>query len=97
MPRVAVIEIRPTHDFFTYEAKYTRGRLEYLVPAPLDKSLDAQVRRWRCGRMIASAVAIFRGVDLILAENNNCFVLEVNTIPAFTETSLVPKRPGRRE
>ncbi len=39
-----VIEIHPKHDFFTYEAKYTKGQTDYLVPAPLEKSIEAKVK-----------------------------------------------------
>jgi D-alanine-D-alanine ligase len=86
-----VIEIRPKHDFFTYEAKYTKGQTEYLVPAPLDKSLEAQVKAVALRAHDCLGCRDFSRVDLILAENNKLFVLEVNTIPGFTETSLVPK------
>lgn len=86
-----VIEIRPKHDFFTYEAKYTKGQTEYLVPAPLDKSLEAQVKAVALRAHDCLGCRDFSRVDLILAENNKLFVLEVNTIPGFTEMSLVPK------
>ncbi len=39
-----VIEIHPKHDFFTYEAKYTKGQTEYLVPAPLDKNIESEAK-----------------------------------------------------
>ena len=86
-----VIEIHPKHDFFTYEAKYTKGQTEYLVPAPLDKDVEAQVKALALRAHDCLGCRDFSRVDLILAENNQLFVLEVNTIPGFTETSLVPK------
>jgi D-alanine-D-alanine ligase len=86
-----VIEIQPKHDFFTYEAKYTNGETEYLVPAPLDKGIEAQVKALALRAHDCLGCRDFSRVDLILGENNQLFVLEVNTIPGFTETSLVPK------
>jgi D-alanine-D-alanine ligase len=86
-----VIEIQPKHDFFTYEAKYTNGETEYLVPAPLDKGIEAQVKALALRAHDCLGCRDFSRVDLILGENNQLFVLEVNTIPGLTETSLVPK------
>ena len=86
-----VIEIQPKHDFFTYEAKYTKGQTEYLVPAPLDKSVEAQVKMLALRAHDCLGCRDLSRVDLILAENGELFVLEVNTIPGFTETSLVPQ------
>jgi D-alanine--D-alanine ligase len=86
-----VIEIRPKHDFFTYEAKYTKGQTDYLVPAPLDKSVEGQVKAAALRAHDCLGCRDLSRVDLILGEKNQPFVLEVNTIPGFTETSLVPK------
>lgn len=86
-----VIEIRPKHDFFTYEAKYTKGRTDYLVPAPLDKNIESQVKSLALRAHDSLGCRDFSRVDLILSENGEPLILEVNTVPGFTETSLVPK------
>jgi D-alanine-D-alanine ligase len=86
-----VIEIRPKHDFFTYEAKYTKGQTDYLVPAPLDKSLESQVKALALRAHDCLGCRDFSRVDFMLAEDGGPLVLEVNTVPGFTETSLVPK------
>ena len=86
-----VIEIRPKHDFFTYEAKYIKGQTDYLVPAPLDKGVEAQVKVLALRANDCLGCRDLARMDLILAENGELFVLEVNTIPGFTETSLVPQ------
>jgi D-alanine-D-alanine ligase len=86
-----VIEIHPKHDFFTYEAKYTKGQTEYLVPAPLDKNIEAEVKMLALRAHDCLGCRDLARVDLILTENGELFVLEVNTIPGFTETSLVPQ------
>lgn len=86
-----VIEIRPKHDFFTYEAKYTKGQTEYLVPAPLDKAIESQVKSLALRTHDCLGCRDFSRVDLMLSETGEPMVLEVNTVPGFTETSLVPK------
>jgi D-alanine-D-alanine ligase len=86
-----VIEVCPKHDFFTYEAKYTKGQTDYLVPAPLERSLETRTRALAQRAHDCLGCRDFSRVDLILADDGRLFVLEVNTIPGFTETSLLPK------
>jgi D-alanine-D-alanine ligase len=86
-----VIEIRPKHDFFTYEAKYTKGQTDYLVPAALDKNLESQVKALALRAHDCLGCRDISRVDLILSEDNEPLILEVNTVPGFTETSLLPK------
>lgn len=87
-----VLEIIPLEGFYDYRAKYEKGRSEYEVPASLttDQTRRAQEFSLRCFEMLDCA-SIAR-VDLILQQGTGeFFVLEVNTIPGMTETSLVPK------
>jgi D-alanine-D-alanine ligase len=86
-----VVEVRPKHDFFTYEAKYTKGQTEYLVPAPLDPQTESETKALALRAHDCLGCRDLSRVDLILAETGELFVLEVNTIPGFTETSLLPK------
>ncbi len=86
-----VIEICAPNGWYDYEAKYTPGRTLYHVPAPVSESM-----RRRCQDL---AVATFRAlgsrgfgrVDLRGTAEDDLCVLESNTIPGFTETSLLPK------
>lgn len=86
-----VVEIRPKKDFFDYEAKYHKGLTDYIVPASLEERL--------AGRIQADALKAYRAlgcrhlsrVDVILKDERTPYVLEVNTIPGMTETSLLPK------
>jgi D-alanine-D-alanine ligase len=86
-----VVEIHPHHNFFTYEAKYTKGQTDYLVPAPLEPETERRVKSMALRAHECLGCRDFSRVDLILAETGELFVLEVNTIPGFTEASLVPK------
>ena len=86
-----VVEIQPKHDFFDYESKYTKGQTDYLVPAPLDVVTESRAKVLALRAHDCLGCRDFSRVDLILSRTGELFVLEVNTIPGFTETSLVPK------
>jgi D-alanine-D-alanine ligase len=88
-----VIQVVPKGGFYDYQAKYTPGQTEYLLPAPLPQSLYKALQN--------AAVQVFeaigcRGaarVDFMVADTA-FYCLEVNTIPGMTETSLLPKAAG---
>jgi D-alanine-D-alanine ligase len=87
-----LIEIRARGGVYDYQAKYTKGFSEYLVPAPLDETIAHQVK----DLAIASARALGcdRGavrVDFRLDMANRPYVIEINTVPGMTETSLLPQ------
>ena len=86
-----VIEIRPRKGFYDYESKYTKGLTEYLVPAPIDEEIAEKAKEWA---LITHRALYQRGVsrtDFRMDESGNLYVLEVNSIPGMTETSLLPK------
>ncbi len=86
-----VIEIIPKNPFFDFEAKYQAGLTEYVVPAVLEERIASKVRR---AGFLAHKLLGCSGcsrVDIILGKNNAPVVLEVNTIPGLTATSLLPK------
>lgn len=86
-----VIEMRTPHEFYDYDAKYLSGDTEYLCPAPLDPELTAQVQKVAKKAFNIVGAKSWGRVDIIIGENNEINVLEVNTVPGMTETSLVPK------
>lgn len=88
---LAPIEIVPKSDFFNFQAKYSAGITDYLLPAPIAPELSEQVKALSLRAHRALGCRHFSRVDLLLDEQNNPFVLEVNTIPGFTATSLLPK------
>lgn len=86
-----VIEIIPNSGRYDYRSKYTKGATEYIVPARLDAALTVQVQQLA---LAAYRLLYCRGigrVDVMLDSGNNPYVLEVNTMPGMTATSLVPK------
>lgn len=86
-----VVEIRPRQKFFNYEAKYTPGQTDYVVPARLDRVTAARAQFLAHKAHNCLGCRDLSRVDLMLGENGALYVLEVNTIPGFTATSLVPK------
>jgi D-alanine-D-alanine ligase len=88
---LGAIEIVPANEFYDYAAKYTAGTTQYFYPARIPEEHRARV-------MEAAEVA-HRGlgcagvtrVDFIVAPDGTPFILEINTLPGMTGTSLVPK------
>ena len=86
-----VIEIVPHSGRYDYRSKYTKGCTDYLVPAPLDAVSTAAVQQ---AAVAAAALLGCRGVaraDVMMDQSGNPYVLEINTVPGMTATSLVPK------
>ncbi|MCM8779620.1 MAG: D-alanine--D-alanine ligase [Candidatus Omnitrophica bacterium] len=89
-----VIEIKPRNKFFDFEAKYKAGMTDYIVPAeiPQDLSLRAQDAGLAAHRALGCNG--FSRVDMILGQDEKFYILELNSIPGLTETSLLPKAAG---
>jgi len=85
-----VVEIRPVEGFYDYANKYTKGATEYLVPAPLTPEETASVQAAALAAVKALGLTVYSRVDVLLG-SAGATVLEINTIPGMTETSLLPK------
>ena len=88
---MSVIEIRPHSGEYDYTSKYTVGATEYLVPAPISEEMTAEMQRR--GELVYREVqgsGVIR-VDIMTDHADNMYVLEYNTVPGMTATSLVPK------
>ena len=91
-----VVSIRPVGagHMFDFEAKYTEGRTEYIVPAPISTESAADAT--------AQALAAYRGLalsgvaraDFIIDAEGRAWFLEINTLPGMTATSLSPMAAG---
>ena len=86
-----VIEIVPREGFYDYQHKYTKGASEYFVPAPIGDEATQAVQYAALAAKRALGLEIYSRVDVILASDGSLNVLEINTIPGMTETSLLPK------
>lgn len=85
------VEIRPSLDFYSYEAKYTGGKTRYILPPEVDAKHLEEAHRVGLAAHKALGCRGATRVDLILDPGLRPWVLEVNTIPGMTETSLLPK------
>jgi D-alanine-D-alanine ligase len=84
------LEIVPEHEFYDYESKYVPGMSRHIIPARIPESA-----RERCAELAVAAHSALgcRGVsrtDIIVEPDGAAWVLEVNTIPGMTRTSLLP-------
>lgn len=86
-----IIEIVPKCEFYDYAAKYEPGMSEHILPARLsaDKEKEAGESGILAYRMLGCSG--FARVDMIAGEDGTVYVLEINTIPGLTGTSLFPE------
>lgn len=85
-----IIELKPRRKFFDYTAKYQHGATEYIVRPHLTEKTRRQIKEAALSAYKALGCSGFSRVDMMLTKENQPVVLEVNTIPGFTSTSLVP-------
>ncbi len=85
-----VVEIEPKSGFYDYEAKYTKGASVYTCPAKVPTELSRHIRELSLEAAQALGCTGVSRVDLRLSEDDEPYVLEVNTTPGMTPTSLVP-------
>ena len=88
---LAIVEIRPQEGFYDYAHKYTKGASEYFCPAPLDAVTTRRVQDAALAAHRALGLEVYSRVDVLLRADGSPCVLEANTIPGMTETSLLPK------
>jgi D-alanine-D-alanine ligase len=86
-----VVEVRPHSGVYDYHSKYTAGETDYLAPAPIGARLAARLRALAAQTHGALGCRGASRVDFRLDGRGRPYVLEVNTIPGMTETSLLPK------
>lgn len=92
---LGAIEVRPKKLFYDYECKYTAGMTDYIMPAEISDEKYAEVLKLaeKCHQVVACK-GVSR-IDFILNNknggDNQFYLLETNTHPGFTATSLVPK------
>jgi D-alanine-D-alanine ligase len=88
---LGAIEIVPSREFYDYVAKYTPGSTQYFYPA----RLPAEHVRRACEAAEAAHAALgcdgVTRIDFIVTPDGTPFILEANTLPGMTATSLVPK------
>ena len=86
-----IVEVRPKAGSYDYTNKYTAGRTEYFCPAEFDAATTARIQAAALGAFHAIGGRDYARVDVMVRPDGSPVVLEVNTLPGMTETSLLPK------
>jgi D-alanine-D-alanine ligase len=86
-----VVEVRPKSGNLDYQNKYTAGATEYFCPADFDLATTKKIQAAALGAFDAVGGRDYARVDVMVRKNGEPVVLEVNTLPGMTETSLLPK------
>ena len=86
-----IVEVRPKSGVYDYRTKYSVGATEYFCPAPFDAATTRRVQDAALGAFRAIGARDYSRVDVMVRANGEPVVLEVNTLPGMTETSLLPK------
>lgn len=95
-----IIQITPKGTFYDFNNKYPflnpqgGGGAEHLCPAPLGAADTLRIQQIALEAHQALGLEVYSRVDLILTQQGDPFVLEINTIPGMTETSLLPEAAG---
>src|SRR6185503_8321284 len=86
-----VVEVPPKSGGYDYRNKYTAGNTEYFCPADFDAATTLAIQDAALGAFRAIGGRDYARVDVMVRANGDPIVLEVNTLPGMTETSLLPK------
>ncbi len=84
-------EVRYTSDWYDYDAKYSEGSSQIIIPAPISEKISNEVRELSLLACQAIGVEGMARVDFFYEEEkNNLWVNEINTLPGFTSKSMYP-------
>lgn len=90
-----VIHIEPVDGFYDIKNKYPwmtgEGKTLYHCPADLDEATTKQVQEVALAAFRSCGTEVYGRVDVMLRGDGEPFVLEINTIPGMTSSSLLPK------
>ncbi len=89
-----VLRIKTDRSFYDFEAKYSPGHTQYEVPALIPEKEFHKAQEIALKAYQSLGCRDLARVDLLLDKQGTAWVLEVNTIPGFTQTSLLPKAAG---
>ena len=85
-----VIQIVPRNDFYDFDAKYAPGGSQHICPAPLSEDVTAYAQELGIAAHKALECRCMSRTDMIVDKEGGLWVLETNTIPGMTQTSLLP-------
>lgn len=85
-----ILELDCKDDFYSYDAKYTQGCTDFILPARLSDSLTKECQEMAYSLHQELECHDFSRVDMIVDSHNQPFILEINTIPGLTDLSDLP-------
>ncbi len=85
------VEVRPSQEFYNYEAKYTSGLTEYVIPPEIEEETYKKAGEMALSAHQGLGCSGASRVDFMIDKGGTPFILEVNTLPGMTTTSLLPK------
>lgn len=85
-----ILELRPKNTFYDFEAKYTKGMTEFILPAPMEENVRLHIQSQLTQAMRVMKLKGPLRFDFMFTADNRAFFLEVNTSPGMTETSDIP-------
>lgn len=84
-----ILELRPKNEWYDYEAKYTKGMTEFILPAELPEDLTKQVKEYAVKAFKVCGCSGVSRIDFHIV-NGTPYILEINTNPGMTDTSDLP-------
>ena len=88
------IELIPKSGFYDYQNKYQAGRTEEIVPAQIEDELAYRMGQLALKTHQMLGLSVYSRTDFLVDKNNDIFVIEVNSLPGMTPTSLLPQEAG---
>lgn len=85
-----IVEIVSENTFYDYESKYTEGMSHHIIPARVNEEAAEKISQYAVDAYNALSCSGIARVDFFIDKDNNPYVIEINTIPGMTATSLVP-------
>lgn len=85
-----IIEIIPKNELYDYESKYSEGGSEHIIPARISDELTEQIQNYAVRAHQVLGCETYSRADFLLTDEGKPYILEVNTLPGMTPTSLFP-------
>ena len=85
-----LIELKTTHDFYDFDAKYKSNDTQYICPCALSSEIEQQIKSLILRAFDVVGAKTWGRVDVMLDEHNQPWLIELNTVPGMTDHSLVP-------
>ncbi|ASW43409.1 D-alanine--D-alanine ligase [Clostridium isatidis] len=90
-----ILAIKSNTDFYDYEQKYSANGAQH-YPIQLEEKIYEEVKKMALETYKALKCSVYARIDMILTEEGVPYVLEVNTLPGMTSTSLFPQSAGEK-